>query len=406
MAKKPTIHSYADLSSFERLMLLIATLVQFPGIGSADPEADPAHLESSGETAIDRAPAHDALKQVQDYLQQVAQQQGLTLRDYSIHTLRKDLATLRRYGILDRRMYRWGYYLGTGAMSRDELRTAFQALGSQAKMQGDARSRQMYERLSRRLKGLNLELEGELFYPVRQQLNRVIVQTDPDEMMRSGKHQDTLFHQIEQLETAILSGQAIELSRSHDPYGAGQIGMITVYPLQLVYYDIAWYLVTEDCASGHLAIQRLNRFKNYLKPLHPQGRGIVAQQASLARVHQLLENGWGLFLGQPQEQQAELRSELPFVLVKVRFFPPATGFILEGDRRHPSQQIRRGSKDPLTQQISFVDYTVKLPPRSLNEFSLWLNRHMEYAQVLAPAALVEKHAQAARKLSDRYSGID
>jgi len=31
---------------------------------------------------------------------------------------------LRRYGILDRQMYRWGYYLGTGALRRDELQVA------------------------------------------------------------------------------------------------------------------------------------------------------------------------------------------------------------------------------------------------------------------------------------------
>jgi len=42
-------------------------------------------------------------------------------------TLRKDLETLRRYGILDRQMYRWGYYLGTGALRRDELQVAFNA---------------------------------------------------------------------------------------------------------------------------------------------------------------------------------------------------------------------------------------------------------------------------------------
>lgn len=33
MAKKPTLHSYADELSFQRLMLLIATLIQFPGVG-------------------------------------------------------------------------------------------------------------------------------------------------------------------------------------------------------------------------------------------------------------------------------------------------------------------------------------------------------------------------------------
>jgi hypothetical protein len=40
-------------------------------------------------------------------------------------TIRKEWETLPRYSILDRRMYRWGYYLDTGAMSREEFQVAF-----------------------------------------------------------------------------------------------------------------------------------------------------------------------------------------------------------------------------------------------------------------------------------------
>ncbi|TAE00596.1 MAG: WYL domain-containing protein, partial [Oscillatoriales cyanobacterium] len=44
-----------------------------------------------------------------------------------------------------------------------------------------------------------------------------------------------------------------------------------------------------------------------------------------------------------------------------------------------------------------------LPDRSLNEFSLWVNKHMENVQVMWPPSLVEKHRQAARDLCDRYN---
>lgn len=36
MAKQPNIHPYSDQASFERLMLLLATLVKYPGIGAGD----------------------------------------------------------------------------------------------------------------------------------------------------------------------------------------------------------------------------------------------------------------------------------------------------------------------------------------------------------------------------------
>ncbi|GEM_PF-4464769 len=63
---------------------------------------------------------------------------------------------------------------------------------------GDALARRVYERLEKRLRGLNLETQGEFLYPVRQQLNRSIIFTDPDEMMYKGNMKNTLFHQAEQ----------------------------------------------------------------------------------------------------------------------------------------------------------------------------------------------------------------
>ncbi len=56
-------------------------------------------------------------------------------------------------------MYRWGYYLGTGVMSQEELKVAVNALASQAKYQGDAQLRRIYETLSKRLRGLDMNYE-------------------------------------------------------------------------------------------------------------------------------------------------------------------------------------------------------------------------------------------------------
>jgi hypothetical protein len=71
-------------------MLLIATLLKHPGVGS------PEFIESSN------GEQHNSLKQVQLCLQNLAPSYGVELpKGYpSIPTLRKDLETLRRYGIL------------------------------------------------------------------------------------------------------------------------------------------------------------------------------------------------------------------------------------------------------------------------------------------------------------------
>ena len=78
------------------------------------------------------------------------------------------------------------------------------------------------------------------------------------------------------------------------------------------------------------------------------------------------------------------------------------GFILEGDRRHPRPKIKEDPRDSFG-NVLYVDYKIDLPDRSVNESSLWVKRYMDSAQVLWPPSLVEKHRQAGRDLSDRYS---
>ncbi|MEH2080374.1 MAG: hypothetical protein V7K89_10275 [Nostoc sp.] len=102
-------HSYTTLPAFERLLLLIATFARNPGVGCNDP------MQSDSDIS------HDTLQLVQLYLQKVASELDVELLRYSPHTIQSDLKTLRRYGLLDRRAYRWGYYIGMGLMNREEL---------------------------------------------------------------------------------------------------------------------------------------------------------------------------------------------------------------------------------------------------------------------------------------------
>ena len=391
MAKKPVLHPYADRLSFQRLMLLIATLLHHPGIGYSDlpTESEPGKY-------------HNALEAVQAQLRQLAKSLEIELPEGypSPPTIRKDLETLREYGILDRRIYRSGYYLGTGVMSLEELKVAFNALASMAQYQGDPHVRQIHQALEQRLRGLDLQFQGDFFYPVRAYLNRPIIYTDPVEMVSKGTYKHTLFQCLEKVEEAIALGQLIELYRYTDPYQQ-QIGSIQVYPLQLLYHDIAWYLLYEEDKSHHLAVERVDRFKDYCRIIEAKKREQKHQRESLKVAHKLIEAGWGIYLGQPEEQQLEREGNLPFEQVKVRFFPPIMTFILEGERRHPSQTIIMGVKDS-NGEYAYVDYLVKLPRRSFHEFSRWVYRYMGHAMVLSPSALVEKHRIAAQELASRY----
>jgi len=48
----------------------------------------------------------------------------------------------------------------------------------------------------------------------------------------------------------------------------------------------------------------VNRFTDYCEIIDPEGRGLAAQEQSLKIAQKLLKNGWGLFLGNPEQQQA------------------------------------------------------------------------------------------------------
>ena len=383
----PTLEPAAQ----ERLFVLISTLINFPGVGCAD--------ES------DRKRHHDALESVSAQMQVHAKAIGIALPAYSPHTLRKDLLLLRRYGILDDRMYRWGYYLGTGAMAKEELGLALQALASQAQTQGDPRIQALYDQLEQRLRGLNLALGGELLYPVRSQLDRSIVPTNPDEMRRKGQYKGTLFAKLTELEAAIVAGSAIEIYRASSPYRSSRVGHEQLYPLQLIYADIAWYLLSENVSDGHLAISRLDRFTDYWRRLDLPDRGLTAQKSSLAIAHTLLKNGWGLALGNLEEQRLERSGHLELVEVQVRFYGSVVPFILEGEMRHPRQQLKKRRKDE-NGRIIQVDYCVTLPRRSWFEFSRWVRSFGASAQVMAPEELVREFEQMASELGRLYGGVN
>ena len=109
-----------------------------------------------------------------------------------------------------------------------------------------------------------------------------------------------------------------------------------------------------------------------------------------------------MYLGTADEQRQELESNSSLITAKVRFFPPVIHFILEGERRHPSQRLYKGPIDRTTGELTYLDYIVKLPPRSLLEFSLWVYRYMNNAEVLKPDTLRQQHRQAAQALATRY----
>ncbi len=402
-----------------RLLCLIATLAQYPGVGhlnarelitSVEDSNNPVRGGAEGaESSEPTAPTKQAPPRLQEllfYLRTVAAQQGIELPPCSPHTLHKDLQTLRRYGILGDQTYRWGYYLSPGAMTEAEFNTALSALYSQATYQRDPKAQDAFQAIARRRWGKSQSSKS--FYPVRAQLNRSIVATDPTQVSpNKGSATCTLYSTLDIVETAILRGQAIQIRRTSDPYQQGQQGSKSIWPLQLIHYDIAWYLAYESCETQHLAIARLDRFDDHCQVLSHPPRSRSQQLKRLKQVHELLNNGWGLFLGEPEEQRQELRGQLPFTEIIVRFYGSAIPFIREGGYRHPSQKILTSPGHEQSRQrcgAHYLDYQVKLPRRSHGEFLRWVNRFMGNVQILSPVSLAEQHARQAEEQLQKYRG--
>jgi len=358
-------------------MLLVATLVRYPGVGSAD---------EGGAVGL------------QKQLLAVGQELGIVLPPFALPTLRKDLATLRKYGILNQGMYRWGYYLGTGVMTPAELDISLTAMASLADFQRSPTVRAAYGAIRRRMQKNSSAAADRRAYPVRLQIDRAIVLTSLEEMAQKHQYQNNLYHRLDEVETAIVQGWAMDIDRLKDPY-QGNIGRKRVYPLQLLYHRIAWYLLYEYCEDQHLEIERVDRLGDRIAVQKAQVMPLPQQEQSLRIAHKLLEAGWGLYLGDRSAQTLEKSGNLTMVLVKVRFFPPVLPFIEEGVVRHPTQTL------DLTGKPHHLDFAVRLPPRSLAEFLQWVNRFLDCACILTPPDLAAQHLTAAQQLIIRYSGI-
>ncbi len=54
---------------------------------------------------------------------------------------------------------------------------------------------------------------------------------------------------------------------------------------------------------------------------------------------------------------------------------------------------------------NYVDYSIDLPSRSLNEFMIWVQKHGDKAEIIFPLQLAKKHYENAKALVKRYENL-
>ena len=386
-------HAYSDLEPFKRLLKIIRFIIHHPFLPNS---------ENRSQKALT-----DALKA-----------NKVLIGDF-LDTLQKDIEKiLKPYQILPEFPLRHGYFAGTGILSQRELNQVFGILQSQAKSLEDPAALAVFEMFKERMKLSKLNSPDA--YPVRAIANRCIVDTD------SISDKNALSNNLAKLEAAIIGGELLELGRF---VGGGRFsgdadGFFLAWPLQIVFYNFAWYLGFE-CESkqdrGLLRFDRLDRL--FLGQPQGKKRDRQTQEQSLRKLNQLLAASAGIFLGKTASlQQQFLSSDKKVrsgaeITVELWFSDDKFRFVAEGTKRFPVMKMSPpvGGKKPEgfkslfslqpTGDAKFPHrFRVVLPNWSLNDISLeqWIIGFGGSVKVVKPPELVEKIKNIGDRIVEVY----
>ena len=261
-------------------------------------------------------------------------------------TLRKDLEKLLTpYGFRPPRdNVRHGYAIGTALLSAHQLRDIHGVVSQAAGRLADPTAQDLLRGLEQRLARGGIAVDG--ITPVRAFANRSIVSSAlvrPDSLAAE--------RQAEALETAIVERRRIELERyaSVASFPGSPLGSLRVWPLQLLFHTIAWYLVFEEDSPGQqkglIRCERLDRLALRRSERGTRRPGENHQHA-LHRLQTLMHHSGGIYFGDGLEAQQRLchprgRSR-ERELRTLRFCSQGWcfAFIREGLQRYPIEHTR------------------------------------------------------------------
>jgi hypothetical protein len=343
-------------------------------------------------------------------------------------TLRKDIErVLTPYGFRSRNdNVRHGYGLGTAVLSSSRLREVHQVVSQAASRLGDPTAQDLLTELDERLRWGGVLREDEL--PVRVFANRSIVH--PDLVRRDSL---AVPEQAEKLEAAIASGQRVLLERFSDAADHGEEPKqpIRVWPLQLLFHNIGWYLAYEDDAVGHerglIRCERLDRLA--LRQVDSGFRRTPEQRSeAVGRLARLMELSGGIYFGDEPVLQQDLAhaslDQLKGFLTTVRFrcSERVYRFLREGLQRYPLSQMRLSKPlpgdrwrtparaplvlEPIEGDSHPFPIEIDLPPWTVArdvDFRRWLLGYGFEVVIEGPSELRQEHHDRAVQIAQNYS---
>ncbi|MCP9904599.1 WYL domain-containing protein [Cyanobium sp. BA5m-10] len=261
-------------------------------------------------------------------------------------TLRKDLEKiLTPYGFRNRNdNVRHGYCLGTAVLSAARLQELHNVLRQSAGRLADPSAQNLLVELDERLGWAGISANGGA--PVRSYARHAVVDTA---LVR----RDSLAapRRADAIEAAIVEHRRVLLQRypGVGSFADSPEGELRVWPLQLIFHNVGWYLLFEEDQVGHeqglIRSERLDRLAS------PPSNGDLRRSpeehaAALARLERLLHHSGGIYFGSDLEQQlaiaspsAQRRSQA-LVTLRICCAPWAFAFIREGLQRYPIEHTR------------------------------------------------------------------
>lgn len=321
-----------------------------------------------------------------------------------------------------------GFGLGTAILTAQQLKDVHTRLNQAFSRLNDPTITGLQEALKSRLEMAGIDVEN--LVPLRAFANRSIIEHD-----KSFENNQTLVNEshLRRVEEAILGRKQVKL-KVPDPKDKSKGKEIQVWPLQILFHNIGWYLAYESAELGSLlTVTRLDRIQLINAGL-PKQRSLAEMQESQQRLEHLCRRTGGIFLGDDHHQQRKLAvhdlSEARIqallregTLVKVRFHCSARiyAFIRSGNKRYPPEQMRlsgplptddwtvgsagaplldpdpTNTTHPYPVEIILPAWTVKS-----NDFRSWLFGFGGDLKIESPDALREEHHAYGRRITALY----
>lgn len=405
-------HRYDEIEQFERLIKTIRFLLYLPFL--CEENGKPSLLIKEGKRVFRQT---SVVKEMSNYNVFNIEINNKYQRSPWENNFREDICyCIKPYQLLPEFDMKKGYFAGTAIFSKSELNKIFQLLQSQSQQEyfQDPVAGDVYDTFQKRMIDSHL-LEGDEPYPIRVIGTKSIVNVE--------KHTQ----KFEGLEKAIKKGELLELSYlpGSAKWTTNRNLKLKVYPLQIVFHNIAWYLgyeIEEGENNGLLAFERIDRIK--LKNVQSQ-RIIKQQKKSLDNLSKLYIASAGLYLGDDvKKQQSFLKNSKERKKLEVRVLLYATElsfkFICEGTQRF--HKIKMSVPDwfeglnydrqlfNLPENIPPYKYRIEItvPEWSLKDIDLirWISGWGREVRVIEPQQLIQTIKAKGEEIEEIYRDID